>query len=191
LKTLLLLLLSSTAFAGGPRYGYSDAKLDDEINNIYKDIRGVLSSGIRGTTAGDAAAAGFVGEYISANVNTNLACAASSNIGDLTSISLTAGDWDVTGVVRFNTLGSSTFTGAELGISITSGNSYTGLSATDNYVPLSFQSIATSAFPTITIPPVRLSLAATTDTPVYLKFGCTYTGTAPGANGSIKARRVR
>ena len=46
MKTLILifslLLVSSLAFAGGPKYRYQDPKLNDEVDNIYHDIDSVL-----------------------------------------------------------------------------------------------------------------------------------------------------
>lgn len=41
------LLLSLPCLAGGPKYRYQDAKLDDEINNIYFDIGSVLKGDVR------------------------------------------------------------------------------------------------------------------------------------------------
>lgn len=43
MKTLLLvLLLASSAAAKGPKWSYSDPKLNDEMTNIYHDIGAVL-----------------------------------------------------------------------------------------------------------------------------------------------------
>lgn len=40
MKTLFLILIPSVALAGGPKYTYKTPPgLDDEINNIYHDIR--------------------------------------------------------------------------------------------------------------------------------------------------------
>jgi len=188
LKTLLLLLLSSTAFAGGPRYGYSDAKLDDEINNIYKDIRGVLSSGIRGTTAGDAAAAGMVGEYVESVVPSGSVGTASQYF-DITSIPLTAGDWDVTGIGMYLRNGAS-WTGIEIGISQTSGNSGTGLvpgSSNIYYYPAAAGT--TQNYVSLSIPSYRISLSG--NSTVYLKGYLEYTAATPTRYGRLSARRVR
>ncbi len=38
MKLLLILLLASPLWASGPRYSYSDPRLNDEMANIYKDI---------------------------------------------------------------------------------------------------------------------------------------------------------
>lgn len=47
MKYLLMLLLASPCLASGPKYRYQDAKLDDEINNIYFDIGSVLKGDVR------------------------------------------------------------------------------------------------------------------------------------------------
>lgn len=47
MKTFLLLLLATTCYAGGPKYTFDDPKLDDEIRNIYHDIRNVLNGDVR------------------------------------------------------------------------------------------------------------------------------------------------
>jgi hypothetical protein len=223
MRTLLLLFIPYLAFAGGPKYGHEPAKLDDEIRNIYHDIRNTGgdiddpltigsiivstitassatitnltvsgSARIKGTTTNDSAAAGDIGEYVSANINSNTAFPTSGAFGDLTSISLTAGNWLVTSVVRCNSLTSTTMTGFEIGISLVTGNSSTGLTATENYVSLTFPTTGhgiNEAFMSIAVPPVILRSSSTAT--VYLKYTATYTGTAPGANGSIRAIRVR
>jgi hypothetical protein len=39
MKTLILLCLPSIVLAGGPKYKYEDARMNDEMDNIYHDIR--------------------------------------------------------------------------------------------------------------------------------------------------------
>jgi len=52
----------------------------------------------KGVTDGSDAAAGDIGEYLTASASTPLTNAASANV---VSLSLTAGDWDVSGHVQF------------------------------------------------------------------------------------------
>ena len=60
------------------------------------------TSGIIGTTTNNNAAAGSVGEILSAAIASASAVSLTSNtITNITSISLTAGDWDITGQVGF------------------------------------------------------------------------------------------
>lgn len=142
---------------------------------------------IVGTNTNNSAAAGVVGEYIdAAAAATNFP--ASATFGDLTSISLTAGDWDV-GVIGQVNNNSAVPTGLYLiGASINSGNSGTGL--TDGTTDLSLQGFftGTNIIP-VSLPRIRFSLSSTTT--VYLKYYATYTGGPPKAAGSLTARRIR
>lgn len=150
-------------------------------------INSVGSTAIHGTETNDSAAAGDYGEEIQSAVSA-VASPTSGNFGDLTSISLTAGDWDVSGV-SYTAIGAGAWEAIQLGISTTSGNSTTGLVIGDNRVIASWVSSATT--PTqysLAIPQYRVSLASTTT--VYLKFSSTYTAN-PSWSGRISARRRR
>lgn len=147
------------------------------------------TGGINGTGTNDNASAGKVGEYVESVVGfTNIP--ASTNWGEITSISLTAGDWDVRFFAEYanNTATSPQF--FDLGASTTSGNSATGLTLGSTYLELGLNSIPTGS----NVAPIgsltlRFSLSATTT--VYLKVRGSYTGTAPQAAGRISARRAR
>ncbi len=143
---------------------------------------------IVGTNTNDSAAAGEVGEYIESVVGaTNVP--ASGTFGDLTSISLTAGDWDVTGAIHYEMNNAST-SGEQHGISSTSGNSSSGTTLGSNrfngswtastLAPLTFDGY---------IPAYRVSIASTTT--FYLKYLVTYTVATPQGQGRLSARRVR
>lgn len=143
--------------------------------------------GIVGTGTNDSAATGNVGQYIESVISTNTNVPTSLQYGDLTSISLTAGDWDVSllGILVAN---GATITGdGEFGVSTTSGNSSTGLvfgdTATAVYVSVTVPQISA------TIPPKRFSLSTTTT--LYLKYRATYSTGTPVAIGRLSARRMR
>lgn len=145
------------------------------------------TTGIKGTTTNDDAAAGNVGEYISSyagGAGTNFPT--SSQWGDLTSISLTAGDWSVDCNIDVLANGA-TATNESFGISTTSGNSATGLNSGDNQ---SSTPLATVTFDgSGVIPAFRMSLSATTT--VYFKYLAVYSAGTPKARGRISARRIR
>src|SRR5574337_1898836 len=70
-----------------------------------------VSADILGTTTNDDAAAGYIGEVISSNIAVGSAVSLSSGtIANITSISLTAGDWDVYGWASSNVAGTTTIT---------------------------------------------------------------------------------
>jgi len=149
-------------------------------------VTGVLKGA--GTTTSDSAAVGIIGEYVesvvgSANVGTN------QQYSDFTSISLTAGDWDVTGVAHLSR-GGANWLDVSVGISVTSGNSGTGLVNGSNFVETA--TLAQSAvytIQTLVIPAYRISISSTTT--VYLKGYLDYISATPTRMARLSARRVR
>lgn len=138
------------------------------------------TAGIVGTTTNNNAVAGAVGEYLEATQSTNVPL--TNNVAtNVTSLSLTAGDWDVSGVV------SVAASGANLG------NTLGGVGTTSAAIPPLGQywqsSVASATAAAHAVPTVRFSISATTT--VYLiGYGGFATGTA-NATGKIRARRVR
>lgn len=139
-----------------------------------------------GTATNDNAAAGKVGEAVRSNISTLTNFPTTNTLGDLTSISLTAGDWDVD-VVLQAFLNGATMSSFYAGVSTTSGNSGTGLVDGDNRIQQSPPSDVTDT--SVVIPSYRFSLSATTT--IYLKYLAQYTAGTPQARGRISARRVR
>ncbi len=143
------------------------------------------TAGIVGTTTNDNANAGSIGEYATNSTSgTSLTTATAANA---TSVSLTAGDWDVSGVIRFNPGGSSTISNFTVGISTTS--------ATFGTIPNTVQALlipftgASGQNHAIATPTVRISVASTTT--VYLVALCSFSASTMTADGFIRARRVR
>lgn len=143
----------------------------------------------KGTTTNDDAAAGYIGEYIAATATaTNFP--SSGTYGDFASISLTAGDWDVSLIGSINR-NAATVTEYRMGISITSGNSSTGLQTGDSQAAFS----GTTALATVNelpfvVPSLRKSYSGTTTT--YFKFLATFSAGTPQVSfGRISGRRVR
>lgn len=142
----------------------------------------------KGTITNDNAPAGDVGEYIQSVVGST-GFPANGVWGDLASIELTAGDWDIDAIVHFNSDGA-TWTGADIGISTTSGNSTTGLVVGSNrglYRVGSTSTVITAV--QLIIPTFRVPLASTT--PYYLKYMANYSSGAPVAQCRFSARRRR
>lgn len=139
-----------------------------------------------GVSTSSNAPTGYVGEYIESVISTPTNFPTTDTYGDLTSISLTAGDWDVIGsYFAFNN--GSTTTSIIIGISTTSGNSAVGIIFGSNglsgFPPNASQSGSAS------ISRYRVSLSATTT--LYLKYRASYTVASPQAQGIISARRMR
>ena len=146
------------------------------------------TTGIVGTTTNNSAQAGSVGQYVE-SVVASVAYPATGDWGDATSISLTAGDWDVS-ISSIADSNSSTWSFAAVGISVTAGNFDTGLVFGSNWVRGAYPSSSTTPlnYP-LTIPTYRQSLAGTTT--IYMKIKATYSAGSPLIHGRISARRVR
>jgi hypothetical protein len=143
---------------------------------------------IPGTATNDNAAAGNVGEVMTATVsNLALTTATPANVG---SVTLTAGDWEVRGDVWFNAASGTTTTIASAGTSTTSAN-FPG-SATDGGRDQVIPESSTGTNGQSVVLPVgvdRYSVAG--NTTVYLVCQAAFTGGTLQGNGKITARRVR
>lgn len=140
---------------------------------------------VRGSNTNDSAASGYIGEAVRSFVSVaSLVSLVNTQWKDVTSISLTAGDWDVNGIVL---IAGSTTTDWEMGISTTTGNSGAGMNEGDNSTegPLP---IAGSNMPGV-IPSWRISLSTTTT--VYLKAVANFASSTAQVYGRISARRMR
>ena len=139
------------------------------------------ASNLVGTTTNDDASAGNVGEYISSVIGfaspISLVNATPANI---TSISLTAGDWDVSGIAAFSASGAT--------VTYVNG-SINSVSVTPNVLAFSRREGAITQMVSIAIAPLRFSLAATTT--IYLVSNNSFSSGTLSAFGRIDARRVR
>jgi hypothetical protein len=154
-------------------------------SNVLLVLNGKGTSGVatQGTTAGGNAAVGYVGEVISSSILFSGAVALTSTVAaNLTSISLTAGDWDIYGNVAFQSSGAFFIT------------NYAWISTTSATVPdISLYSIANDNggfnFSGINTPYVRASISATTT--YYISGRAVFGGGTANMCGNIFARRVR
>jgi hypothetical protein len=138
--------------------------------------------GIVGTTLGDNANAGAVGEYISATAGP-FTLATSSPFNGVV-ISLTAGDWDVSGVIDYAPSG-----GASLTIIFASINTISGaLPGFQNLQELS-ANFLTGNGQVLATPVVRISSAVPVS--VFAVGQASFTGGSVQATSFIRARRVR
>jgi hypothetical protein len=159
-------------------------------------VSGGIAGGLPGTATNDNAAAGKVGEFVTATLASAGAVAitpSATTKNIITSgISLTAGDWDLSGTVNF-LLAAATVSKFQAGISLTSATlpSQAGGSGlgTDPLVIDVDKTTTLTDTKTLGIPPVRLSIAATTT--VYLVAQATFTAGTVKGFGTIRARRMR
>jgi len=146
------------------------------------------TAGLTGTTTNNNANAGAVGEYVTATIATGASVALGTGVtSNITSISLTAGDWDVTGAVDFTFGATTSYTNLIGSVSTTTGTIGAQDSKFDFETPAAVPTAgADSTFP---VPVVRFSLSGTTT--VFLVAQGTFTVSTLKAYGTIRARRVR
>jgi len=143
---------------------------------------------VKGTNTDDNAVAGCVGEYILSTSQADVALTTGTWV-NLTSISLSPGDWDVSAAIVFRVGSASGWLEADTAVSVNSGNTttdhYVGYNELRGFAP-------TTANSSVCIPLYRLSLGSTTT--VYIKGNQITpgsTGTGRMSAGFIAARRVR
>lgn len=180
-----------------PTNGTNNAFVSDNITytgnwgiNIASTNANLLTgaTAIGGTATNNNAAVGFVGEYVESVISSTTSVPGATAVwANLTSISLSAGDWDVDGIMSLDNANSAAITQYAGAISINSGTTTTdqidGSNQGDSATP------GAAAIRTITIPSYRLSLSTTTT--VYLKMNVTYTVATPQYRCRISARRAR
>jgi hypothetical protein len=159
--------------------------------NIYSDSASANQlpgpTAIGGTITNDSAAAGYVGEYTSANPGAGVAVTTSGNYITIVSVSLTAGDWDVWGMAQITPGTGTAFVRMACSISLT--NNAQDSQSLGGYAGVSATLGITTPMPTGVR---RISIASTTT--VYLVGRADYTlaGTAQWDTSSIiQARRAR
>ena len=141
------------------------------------------TAGIVGTTTNDNANAGSDGEYSTNTTNTT--SLTNNTSANCTSVSLTAGDWDVSGTISFNAAATTTISALDLGISTTSAT-LGGLGTANKYIETFSTGPASDVLST---PVVRESLSAMTT--VYLVGLASFGTSTMTCDGFIRARRVR
>lgn len=167
------------------RFDSTTGKLVQNSEIVLGDTDGKLTRAagisISGTNTNDSAAAGYVGEYLTANAGVSLTTATPAN---LTSLSLTAGDWDLWAITQFGGAGTTVTSDvwASLGTTSATMNStngqhgrWRGGGTTDLMFPMAFG--------------LRVSPASTTT--YYLTGQASFTTSTFGANGFLGARRAR
>lgn len=148
-----------------------------------------------GTSTNDSAAAGIVGEIISATITSSSAVVlASDTTANVTSISLTGGDWDVTATNEYIAGGAGATVNAwQASISFVSAtvNSTPGNRNLLNFGTGALTLGAGTASDSVA-PVVRVSIASTSSpTTVYLVARASFSAGALSVFGTIRGRRMR
>ena len=144
------------------------------------------TGGLIGTTAADSASSGTVGEFVTATVTSGSGASVptTNTAANVTSISLSAGDWDVIGNVMGKNSGDN-LTVLSCWISTTSATA-PDQSLISTYINTNSGSSTTIGGSTSFI---RINISGTTT--VYLSTSITFSAGTQTASGSIFARRAR
>jgi hypothetical protein len=156
----------------------------DQNGNAAFTGRVTPLGGIVGVADGSNAAAGQVGEYLTATVNSPGNGIGSNIWSNVTALALTAGDWDVSGIISFNPSGGPVYTWIAGSVSTTPANA-NPVAGTGFFLVGGLS----SGLQTMQAGCGRVSLAAAQS--IYLVANCNYTGGSISIYGSIQARRVR
>lgn len=155
----------------------------------------INGGGVVGTTTNSDAVAGNVGEYKTTTVAVaaTIAGAATGVSKDITSVSLTAGDWVVTG--SCNTVWTGlTATVANCGLGTTTNTlagqaGGSGIGTDPNTIEIATFGTTLSGTKVMNAPMTRVTIAATTT--IFLVANMTYSAGSFTQHGTIKAWRIR
>lgn len=134
------------------------------------------SSAIGGVNDGTNAAAGTLGEYLTANGSVSMATGTLATICTLT---LSPGDWDVSGLASF------------AGSAATITNMSAALAPGDSPATGGLAQLNGGSFQTATLPlsPLRVNVAVSTN--IMLQMAATFASGTVTGSGSVRARRMR
>lgn len=152
----------------------------------------VFSGGaaIKGTATNDSASAGYVGQQIISTVASASAVSlTTATPANVTSISLTAGDWEVSGTVIRKLDATTSVTQLITSVSTTSATLSSATAGDGTYQIFSTAANVMGGNTSQVMPPVRISVASTTT--VYLVASDTFTVSTNAVFGTLRARRVR
>lgn len=156
---------------------------------LHTQVSGGPGINVSGTSTNDAAPAGYYGELLSAQ----LAAASATSLVTATgktviSVSLTAGDWEVSGSVHFIPANTTVVASLIASISATD-NTQASADSVGGYASIGAVYTSGGATMSATPIPIRVSLAATTT--YYLVATGTFSVSTCTAYGTIRARRLR
>jgi hypothetical protein len=188
---LLTLSGAPSATLHAANKGYVDTAVATYLPLAGGVLTGALTpsqtAGIVGTTTNNNAQPGSVGEYVSSLVVAGSAVPLANNVGaNVTSISLTAGDWDVRGDVSIQPAATTPMTNIGGGINTVSLTMPAAGAGPRFNLSTAF---ATGIGMNMSLASFRLSIAATTT--VYLVVTAAFTVSTCVAFGYIGARRIR
>jgi hypothetical protein len=163
------------------------------VGNAAGTIARTGGVSIQGTNTNDSAAAGYIGEVIESLVASGSEVSmTTATAKSITSISLTAGDWEVSGAVTFVFAATTTTTQMQAGTSTTTNTMSAAQGApVSNQITVvqNYASFTPNSTSTVPFASYRVTLSATTT--LYLVGVVAFGTSTCTARGYIHARRIR
>jgi hypothetical protein len=159
-----------------------------------KSVAGAVAGQVKGTATNDSAAAGNVGEFLTSTVATGSAVSlTSTTAADVTTLAVTAGDWDVEWTIDFKPGATTSITRYAGSVSLTINTMNTQAGGTGIGTEALVQTNQAAMVPAADFSQasgsVRCSFSASQT--LHLVAQATFTVSTLGAYGTIRARRVR
>ncbi len=154
------------------------------LGTIGSTFKGNVNAGVQDGTA---AVAGQVGEVLSSTVS-GVAVAGSGSVGNVTSVSLTPGDWLISGNVVIAGGATGLTSGSTAKMSIVATSATNGTSG-DTMAQESVLALLANGLFEMCIPQVRVNISATTI--YYMTEEVTYVAGSPTVAGRLTATRMR
>lgn len=156
--------------------------------NATTGVIALAGGNLPATATNDSASAGNVGEIMTSSVASGSPVALTSTVAaNVTSISLTAGDWDCTGTIFFIDGGTTTFSLIDADINATTATLATQPGTGARVTMEDLGQVA--PHPSVALGPARFSLASSGS--AFLVIRVTFAVSTTGAYGFERCRRVR
>lgn len=160
---------------------------ESNVTNLVSDLAAKFSA--TGTTTNDNASSGKIQYYTENVIGTATNVPATATWGDAATLPIPAGDYDVSGVTCISANGATTSIGFDVGISLTTGNSSTGLVFPRTWRQTTDLPVIGGNAVCLDVTSVRFSLA--TATTIYLKHRFNYSIGTPQYQAALWFREVR
>ena len=180
---------STADAAGANRFLRSDATFHQvDYASVTGTPAALVPGQLPGTATNDNAATGDVGEYVT-STNVTGVVLSNNTPANITSIVLSAGDWDVSGYAGFTAGAATTLTFFEANICTTSASFANPLEAGTLLVLQTTSGFGANSVNDLALPVARGSFSGSTT--IYLNVEVTFSAGSCNGQGRLRARRMR
>ena len=180
---------STADAAGANRFLRSDATFHQvDYASVTGTPAALVPGQLPGTSTNDNAAAGDVGEYVT-SINVTGVALGNGTVVNITSITLSAGDWDISGYAGFTAAAATTIPFFEANICTTSASFGSPVEAGTATVLETVSGFGANSVNDVALPVARGSFAVSTT--VFLNVEVTFSAGSANGQGRLRARRMR